>query len=517
VSRQLLKSTAVTGGMTLLSRITGLIRDIFFASLIGAGTGIAADAFYVAFRIPNFLRRIFGEGAFSQSFVPVFAEYNTKYTPEETRAFLDQMVSVLGAILFLVTLAGVLAAPLLVMALAPGFLDEPAKYDLTVQMLRLTFPYIFFISLVAMAAGILNTHGRFGSAAFTPVLLNLSLIGAAAWLAPRMEQPVLALAWGVFVAGVVQLLFQIPFLHRLRMLPIPRFRMNARHDGVSRVFKLMLPAIFGVSVAQINMLVNTLLASFLITGSVSWLYYSDRLMEFPLGVFGIALATVILPSLSRHHANQSREDFSRLLDWALRWVFLIAIPASVALVILSEPLLATFFYFGKFNVVDVQMSARALMAFSFGLVGFILIKVLAPGFYARQDTRTPMRIGAFSMGINVILSLLLVYPLKHVGLALAISLAAFVNAGVLFFMLRKQDVFRPTAGWPILLTRISLATGVMGAILIWGVGTLDSWLLASPWERITRLSIWVVSGISVYLLTITLFGVRLAQFLLKKG
>lgn len=516
MSRKLLKSTAVTGGMTLVSRITGLIRDIFFASLIGAGAGAAADAFYVAFRIPNFLRRIFGEGAFSQSFVPVFAEYKGKYTVAETRAFVDHMAGILGAILFVITLIGVIAAPLLVMVLAPGFLDEPHKYGLTVQMLRITFPYIFFVSLVAMAAGVLNTYGRFGAAAFTPVLLNLSLIAAAVWLAPRMQEPVVALAWGVFLAGFVQLLFQIPFLRGIHMLPRPRLQWRQRHEGVTRVFKLMLPAIFGVSIAQINLLVNTLLASFLITGSVSWLYYSDRLMEFPLGVFGIALATVILPSLSRRHANNSREEFSHLLDWGLRWVFLIAIPASVALVILSGPLLATFFHFGAFSAHDVRMSAAALMAFSFGLLGFILIKVLAPGFYARQDTKTPMRIGVVSMGVNIALSLLLVMPLKHVGLALAISLSAFVNAALLFVTLRRHDVYRPSSRWMLFLARIILASGVMGAILFWGVGDLESWLDAPALDRIYRLSIWVIVGVSAYLLTVVTFGVRWAQLLLKK-
>jgi putative peptidoglycan lipid II flippase len=502
--------------MTLLSRISGLVRDVLFAGLIGAGTGVSADAFYVAFRIPNFLRRIFGEGAFSQSFVPVFAEYKAKYTAEETRAFVDHLAGVFGAILFVITLLGVIAAPILVMILAPGFIDEPHKYGMTVQMLRITFPYLFFISLVAMAAGILNTHGRFGAAAFTPVLLNLSLIGAAVWLAPRMAEPVTALAWGVFIAGVVQLLFQIPFLHGIKMLPRPRLRVRERHDGVMRVFKLMVPAIFGVSVAQINMVVNTVLASFLVTGSVSWLYYSDRLMEFPLGVFGIALATVILPSLARRHVRNSREEFSHLLDWGLRWVFLIAVPAAVALVVLSGPLLATFFYRGAFDANDVRMSANALMAFSLGLLGFILIKVLAPGFYARQDTKTPMRIGAISMGINVLLSLLLVVPLKHVGLALAISLSAFVNAGLLFFMLRRHDVYRPLPGWSVFLVRVMSASAIMGAVLLWGTGNVDSWLQASTLQRIYRLSIWVTAGAAVYLLTVMAFGVRLAQLLLKK-
>ncbi len=519
MSRKLLKSTAITGGMTLLSRVSGLIRDILFASLIGAGTGVAADAFYVAFRIPNFLRRIFGEGAFSQSFVPVFAEFKAKYTAAETRAFVDHMTGILGVILFVVTVIGVIAAPILVTILAPGFLDDLYKYHLTVQMLRITFPYIFFISLVAMAAGILNTYGRFGAAAFTPVLLNFSLIGAALWLAPHMEEPVLALAWGVFIAGVVQLLFQIPFLRGIKMLPHPHLRLKKRerHQGVARVFKLMLPAIFGVSVAQINMLVNTLLASFLITGSISWLYYSDRLMEFPLGVFGIALGTVILPSLARRHSRNSHEEFSHLLDWGLRWVFLVAVPASVALVFLSGPLLTTFFYRGAFGASDVEMSVQALMAFSFGLLGFILIKVLAPGFYARQDTKTPMRIGVVSLVANVLLSLLLVLPLKHVGLALAISISAFVNAGMLFVMLRRHNVYRPLPGWGRFLACIFFASAVMGAVLFWGVGNLDSWLHASELHRVLRLSIWVIVGAAVYLLTVMAFGVRLAQLLLKKG
>jgi putative peptidoglycan lipid II flippase len=284
-----------------------------------------------------------------------------------------------------------------------------------------------------------------------------------------------------------------------------------------RVFKLMLPAIFGVSVAQINMLVNTLLASFLVTGSVSWLYYSDRLMEFPLGVFGIALATVILPSLARRHARNSHDEFSHLLDWGLRWVFLIAVPASVALVILSVPLLTTFFHFGAFGANDVRMSANALMAFSFGLLGFILIKVLAPGFYARQDTKTPMRVGVIALVVNILLSLALVMPLKHVGLALAITLSAFVNAGLLFFMLRRHNVYRPLPGWGLFLVRIVLASAVMGAVLYWGTGDMDSWLTTPALQRAYRLSIWVTVGAAVYLLTVMAFGVRLAQLLLKKG
>lgn len=514
-TRKLLKSTAVTGGMTFISRITGLIRDMVFAGLIGAGGGVAADAFYVAFRIPNFLRRIFGEGAFSQAFVPVFTDYKTKRSAEETRAFVDQMTGVLGVILFIVTLVGVLAAPVLIWVLAPGFLQDADKYDLTVKMLRITFPYIFFISLVSLAAGVLNSYGRFGAAAFTPVLLNLSLIAAALWLAPHMVNPVVGLAWGVFIAGVLQLAFQLPFLRALRMLPRPRLALRARHDGVRRVFTLMLPAVFGVSIAQINLLVNTLLASFLVTGSVSWLYYSDRLMEFPLGVFGIALATVILPQLARSHSQASHSEFSHLLDWGLRWVFIISLPASVALVVLAAPLLTTLFHHGAFTERDVVMSAQALMAFAIGLLGFVLVKILAPGFYARHDTKTPMRIGVVSMGVNIALSLLLVWPFAHVGLAIAVSMAAIVNAALLFHRLRRDGVYQPLPGWGKFLTRTAVASAIMGGVVFWGAGEVSAWITAGTSERIWQLSLWVIAGIVIYVLALLAVGIRPRELLLR--
>lgn len=512
MSRKLFKSTLVTGGMTLLSRISGLVRDIVFAGIIGAGTGVAADAFYVAFRIPNFLRRIFGEGAFSQAFVPVFGEHKIRDSHGQLRDFVDRMTGILALVLFLVTLAGVIAAPVMVSLLAPGFTGE--KYQLTVAMLRLTFPYLLFISLVAMAAGILNSYGRFAAAAFTPVLLNLCLIAAALWLAPYMHNPAMALAWGVFIAGAAQLLFQIPFLARLGLLPRPRLARG--HDGVSKVFRLMLPAIFGVSVAQINTLVNTILASFLVTGSVSWLYYSDRLMEFPLGVFGIALATVILPSLSQKHASASTEEFSHLLDWALRLSFLVGTPATVALMVLAGPMLATMFHHGAFSATDVTQSAQALLAFALGLLGFILIKVLAPGFYARQDTRTPVRIGMISMAANIVLSLLLVTYLKHVGLALAISLAAFVNAGLLYRTLRRHNIYRPEPGWARYLLRVTAASLAMGGVLWWGAGDLTEWFTMATRERVLRLSFYILIGMAVYVAGLLVLGVRPRQLLLKK-
>jgi putative peptidoglycan lipid II flippase len=514
MSIKLLKSTAVTGGMTLVSRLTGLLRDVLFARFLGASAGVAADAFYVAFAIPNFFRRIFGEGAFSQAFVPVLAEHQKKNGIEDSRRFVSHMFGAFSLILFVVTLLGVIASPWIIMGLAPGFIDEPEKFDLTVAMLRITFPYLMFISLVAMAAGILNTRGKFAAAAFTPVFLNLCLIGAVLWLTPMMDKPVMGLAWGVFIAGVVQLGFQLPFLKQVGMLTWPRL---ARHSEVGKVFRLMVPAIFGSSVAQINLLVNRILASFLVTGSVSWLYYSDRLMEFPLGVFGIALATVILPSLSRRYAEGAAEEFSRLMDWSLRWVFIIAIPAAVGLAVLSAPMIITLFQYGKFNAYDVQMTSNALIAFAIGLPGFILVKVLAPGFYARQDTKTPAKIAVVAFVANIVLSLLLVWELKHVGLALAIALSTFINSGLLYRRLHQQAIYRPEAGWPLLLLRVFVASGLMGAVLYYGTADVKIWLDAGVWWRVAHLAQWIGAGILIYGASLLLTGLNVGKLVHKPG
>jgi len=379
MSKALLKSTGIVSAMTSLSRISGFVRDMVYAQMFGAGTG--TDAFFVAFRIPNFLRRLFAEGAFSQAFVPVFSEYQTQRSRAELQELVDQVAGTLGAILFVISAIGVLAAPVLILLFAPGFTADAGKYELTVAMLRITFPYLLFISLTAFAGSVLNSCGKFSIPAITPVLLNLTMIAAALWLAPRMERPVVGLAWGVFIAGIIQLGFQVPFLRQVKLLPRPRWGWASQ--GVQQVLKLMLPAIFGSSVAQVNLLIDTLLASFLVSGSVSWLYYSDRLVEFPLGIFGVALGTVILPKLSRQHASAETDGFSHTLDWALRWALLIGIPATVALIILSGPILSALFQYGQFDAHDVAMSTRSLMAFSLGLVAFMLIKVLAPGFYAR--------------------------------------------------------------------------------------------------------------------------------------
>ncbi len=399
-NRGLLGSSLVVGTMTMLSRVLGLTRDVVFARFIGAEAG--ADAFFVAFKIPNFLRRLFAEGAFAQAFVPVLSEYRSQGSIAAVKGLIDRVAGCLGLSLILITALAVIGAPVLTAVFAPGFVNDPVKYQLASDMIRITFPYLLLISLTGLSGAILNSYDRFAVPAFTPVLLNVSLISAAVIVSPYFEVPVMALAWGVFAAGVIQLLFQLPFLMRLGLMPTPK--LDWQDAGVKRVLSLMAPAIFGVSVSQINLLLDTVLASFLPTGSVSWLYYSDRLAELPLGVFGIAVATVILPGLSRQHASDSPEKFSETLDWALRLILLIALPAAVALVILAEPILATLFQYGKTTVVDVNMSSLSLQAYAVGLVAFMLIKVLAPGYFARQDMKTPVRIGIIAMASNMVLN-----------------------------------------------------------------------------------------------------------------
>lgn len=499
--------------MTVLSRVAGFARDITIATLFGASAG--ADAFFVAFKIPNFMRRMFAEGSFAQAFVPVLAEYRERADPAETRSLIDAVSGVLGAVLIVVTALGVLAAPVLVAVFAPGFLDDDGRYGLAVDMLRVTFPYLLFISLTALAGGVLNTYGRFGVPAFTPVLLNLSLITAAIALAPLLERPVTALAWGVLAGGVVQLAFQLPFLWRIGLLPRPR--LQAGHAGVRRIVRLMLPAMFGASVSQVNLMLDTLIASFLVTGSVSWLYYSDRLVEFPLGVFGIALATVILPGLAARHSAGDGAAFSATLDWALKLAAVIATPAAVGLAVLAEPVLCTLFQYGAMSMHDVAMSARSLAAYAFGLVGFTLVKILAPGFFARQDTRTPVHAGVVAMASNMLLNLVLVWPLAHAGLALATSCAAFVNAGLLLRRLLADGVYRPAPGWAALLLRVALANAVMAAVLAVLVPDLDAWAARDVAGRAGSLLGWVAAGAAVYLAVLAFAGVRLRTFMDNPG
>ena len=518
--RGLLRSTSVVGSMTLLSRISGLARDIGFSHWFGAG--LVMDAFFVAFKIPNLLRRFFAEGAFSAAFVPVISEYRTTRSREDTQAFIDRVTGTLGFALFTITALGVVAAPLLIMVFAPGFLGDNGRHALASDMLRLTFPYLFFISLTALSGAILNSYRRFAVPAFTPVLLNLVLIAFAGWVAPQMDRPAMGLAAGVFVAGAVQLGFQFPFLFRLKLLPRPRW--GWAHAGVRRVLKLMLPVLFGSSVAQINILFDTLIASFLAAGSISWLYYSDRLMEFPLGVFGIALATVILPNLSEQHARSSGDAFSATLDWALRAVLIIALPAAVGLIILAEPLLTTIFYGGAFTESDVVMATASLVAYALGLVGFILVKVLSPGYFARQDTRTPVRIGVQALVLNMALNVVLVVTLvrtefyaPHAGLAAATTISALFNALWLFRGLRGAGVYRAGPGWRRLAFQVVGASGAMAVLVLWLRGRIGDWMALGVWERVGGLAVCVLAGVAMYGASCYLMGLRLDSLRQRPG
>lgn len=507
-------TTSVVSGMTLLSRVLGLIRDIVFARYFGAG--LLMDAFLVAQRIPNMLRRFFAEGAFSAGFVPVMAQYKERHGEAAARDYIDAMAGTFGLVLFVITLIGVIAAPLLVMIVAPGFVADGGNFDLAALMLRFTFPYLFFVSLTAFAGGILNTYGRFAVPAFTPVILNVVLIAAAIFLAPRLEQPVMALAYAIFVAGLLQLLFQLPFLARIRTLPRPRWRPG--NDGVRRAFRLMLPAIFGSSVAQINVLISGIVASLLPIGSISYLYYSDRLMEFPLGLFGIALATVTLPYLSRLWANDERQQFSDTLDWSLKLVVLIAIPAALGLALLAGPLIVTLFYGGQFTSQSVTMTTFSLQAFAAGLVGFSAVKVLAPAFFAREDTRTPVRIGVIALVINLILGISAAWTMSargiagpHIALAGATSIAAIVNAVLLYRGLRAADVIRHGSGWLALIVRAALANIAM-VIVVWQMGRpMEWWLNAGLLDRVEVLATTIVCAVMAYGAMLLLSGARVSQ------
>lgn len=500
----LLRSGLIVSMMTMLSRVLGLVRDIVIANLFGAGSG--ADAFFVAFKIPNFLRRLFAEGAFNQAFVPVLSEYRSQRDRVAVKGLINAVAGTLGLTLAGITLLAILAAPLLVWVFAPGFSQLPEKQALTAEMLRLTFPYLLLISMTAFAGSILNSYDRFAVPAFTPVLLNLSLIGSAIWLTPMMAEPVMALAWGVLIAGSVQLLFQIPFLARIGLLPRPK--VGWKDEGVRRIMKLMAPALFGVSVSQINLLLDTVLASFLISGSVSWLYYSDRLVELPLGVFAIAIATVILPSLSTKHAEKSQQGFAKTLDWSMRMVLLIAVPAAVALIVLAEPLLFTLFQYGAMTVHDVDMAAMSLRAYAVGLIAFMLIKVLAPGYYARQDTKTPVKIGIKAMVANMVFNLSLVFWLEHAGLALATSLSAFLNAGLLWYGLKKSGVFVWQAGWWKYLLQLILSTGLMLVLLLQLNPTLAEWASVDWLQRAIWMAILVAFGGVGYVAMLILTGLK---------
>jgi putative peptidoglycan lipid II flippase len=417
-------------------------------------------------------------------------------------------------VLFVITLIGVIAAPLIILAFAPGWADEPDKWHAASSMLRWTFPYLLFISLSALFSGVLNSYGRFALPAYTQVIMNVVMIIVTVWIAPYTANPGLALAMGVFVSGVLQVGFQVPAVVRLGLFRWPRWKPAA--EGVRRIGRLMLPGIFGSSVAQVSLMLDTIVVSFLVTGSVSWLYFADRLMEFPLGVFSIALATVILPSLSRHHAAESMEHFTGTLDWALRLVIVLVSPAAVAMLVFAGPLTATTFGYGKFDTHDVQMATYALMAYSWGLLGFSLVKVLAPGYFARQDTRTPVRVGIIALGVNMALNLGVVlpayylgFPYPHILIATSTCVSAAVNTTLLWTGLKRQGVYQARPGWGALLARVLLANAGMAALLYWISGSLDSWMVLSAWERGGRLALCIVAAAATYFALLFVVGLRM--------
>lgn len=523
--RKLLRSTGTVGIWTLLSRVLGLVRDVVFARYFGAS--LVMDAFFVAFRIPNIFRRFFAEGSFSQAFVPVFAEYDQSRDHAEVRELVSRTAGTLGVMLSVLAALGAIAAPVFIGVFAPGFAtgtseEDAGRFALAVDMLRWTFPYLLFVSLAALAGGVLNTYHRYVAAAFSPVMLNLVLIIFAVWVAPLYARPGMALAAGVFAAGVVQLLCMLPSLARIRLLPLPRW--GFRHPGVRKILKLMVPGLFGSSVAQISILLDTLIASFLVTGSISWLYYSDRIMEFPLGVFGIALATVMLPNLSRQHAARATDDFGNTLDWALRLVILIVTPATLGLMLLSGPLLTTLFYGGAFGVRDVEQSSYSLIAYSAGLMGFTVVKVLAPGYFARQDTATPVRVGLIALGSTMILNLLLVVPwalagweAPHAGLAVTTSLGSFINSALLYRGLRRSGVLKPGAGWGQFLARVAVAAGVMAVLLASVVPATTAWLAVAPLTRCLWLAAAVGGAALAYFAALFAVGLRPADLRMRNS
>ncbi|MCE9678004.1 murein biosynthesis integral membrane protein MurJ [Shewanella sp. AS1] len=511
MSRKLFKSGLIVSAMTLISRVLGLVRDVVIANLMGAGS--SADVFFFANKIPNFLRRLFAEGAFAQAFVPVLTEYQEKQQDEAVRLLLAKVAGTLGLVVTIVTLIGVIASPVLTALFGGGWFlawlnDEPngEKFELASLMLKITFPYLWFITFTALAGSILNTRGRFAVSAFTPVFLNVAIIAAAIFLAPKLAQPEIGLAWGVFAGGVIQFLFQIPFLLREKALVKPSWGWH--HPGVVKIRTLMLPALFGVSVSQINLLLDTFIASFLVTGSISWLYYSDRLLEFPLGLFGIAIATVILPALSRNHVNAQGQGFAQTMDWGIKAILLLGIPAMCGLIVLAKPMLMVLFMRGAFGVDDVNMASLSLMAYGSGLLSFMLIKVLAPGYYSRQDTKTPVRYGIIAMVSNMVFNLILVFPFGYVGLAMATSMSALLNASLLYRGLHKAGVYRVSRATLLFLAKAIVAAAFMVATLYYLMPAMEQWLAFDFMQRCIKLLQMIGSGAVVYLLVMVSLGIR---------
>ena len=503
-----LRSTFLVSLLTFCSRMFGFLRDMLLAQIFGAEEGM--DAFYLAFRIPNFMRRLFAEGAFSQAFVPVLAEYQQKNSFEVVRKFLARISGCLGLVLSIFTLVGIIFTPVIIKLFAPGFASGSIRSEWAAQMLAITFPYLMFISLTAMAGATLNTYGFFGVPAFTPVILNLVMIIAAVWGRHYISPSVFALAWGVLLAGVLQFVLQIPFLLRKNLLIKPQV---VWHDqGVRKVLKLMVPALFGVSVAQVNLMVDTIFASFLPIGSVTWLYYTDRLTDFPLGVFGVAIATVILPNLAKKHSSADHANFSKTLDWGVRMILIVGIPAALGLMVFALPLVAACFGYGKFYPIDIVQTQKSLIALALGVPAFMVIKVLASGFYSKQNIKTPVKVGAVAMAVNSLLCLALIKPLHHAGLTLASSLAGYFNAGALLFLLYKRRIYQPEQGWLKFSLQIGIANIFMASYLFLVKNNLNYWYNLKVANRLLVLLMHVLIAIVIYLITLMATGLKLKQF-----
>ncbi|WP_425669087.1 murein biosynthesis integral membrane protein MurJ [Vibrio owensii] len=518
MSKRLLKSGMIVSAMTLISRVLGLVRDVVVANLMGAGA--SADVFFFANKIPNFLRRLFAEGAFSQAFVPVLTESHAQGDMDKTRELIARAAGTLGVIVSIVTILGVLGSGVVTALFGFGwFLDwmhgGPAaeKFELASVMLKITFPYLWFITFVALSGAILNTLGKFAVSSFTPVFLNVMIILAAWFISPQMSQPEIGLAIGVLLGGLVQFLFQIPFLIKAGVMVKPKW--GWRDPGVVKIRTLMIPALFGVSVSQINLLFDTFIASFLQTGSISWLYYSDRLLEFPLGLFGIAIATVILPALSRKHVDAHSEGFAHTMDWGVRMVTLLGIPAMLGLMVLAKPMLMVLFMRGEFSPQDVHQASLSLLAYASGLLNFMLIKVLAPGYYSRQDTKTPVKYGIIAMVTNMVFNAIFAYFYGYVGLAIATALSAFVNMALLYRGLHIAGVYQITKRTVFFIIRLVIAGAAMVAAILWQLEDMSVWLDWSFAHRSGVLGMLIALGAVVYLAVVFLLGVRLKD--LKAG
>jgi len=492
--------------MTFISRILGFIRDMIAARLFGVNAGV--DAFLVAFKLPNFMRNLFAEGSFSQAFVPTLAHYKHNKSPEEIQKFISHVAGCLSAILLVVTMIAVIFMPIIIKLFAPGF--DPYRFDLAVHMTRITIPYLMLISLTAFVGSILNSYGKFGIPALAPAILNIVLIIAALYFSHFFTVPIESQAWAILLSGFLQLGFQLPYLKKLGFLKWPKFNFN--DEGVRRILKLMVPALFGASIVQIGLLINTIFASFLKTGSITWLYYSERLAYFPQGVFAVALATVVLPHLSKQIAKKSHKDFLLAMDWGIRCNMLIGVPAALTMGILSGPLITTLFNYGTYNIL---MTQKSVIAYSVGLLAFMLVKILSTGFYAHQNIKTPVKIGMISVVVNIILNGILIFPLQHAGLALATSLSSCFNVLLLIYFLYKQNIFKFQSGWGVYLLQLLAANTAIVVFFYYQQGSMKQWLNFSTHERVFHLADLLITSIIIYLVVLGICGLRLRHFSMR--